>query len=60
LSTNYEPGSVMKPFVYAAAFEENLIKPEDIYEDKGYIYLNGWTIYNFDKKGRGKLILKLL
>ncbi len=58
LSTNYEPGSVMKPFVYAAAFEENLIKPEDTYEDKGYIYLNGWTIYNFDKKGRGKVNFK--
>ena len=52
LSKNYEPGSVMKPFIYAAAFEENLIKPEDTYEDKGYVILNGWRIENFDKKGR--------
>jgi cell division protein FtsI/penicillin-binding protein 2 len=53
LSKNYEPGSVMKPFTYAAAFEEKLIKPEDTYEDNGYVVLNGWKIFNFDKKGRG-------
>jgi len=58
LSKNYEPGSVMKPFVYAAAFEEKLIKPEDTYEDKGYVILNGWKIENFDKKGRGEVDFK--
>ena len=58
LSKNYEPGSVMKPFVYAAAFEEKLIKPEDTYEDKGYVILNGWKIENFDKKGRGVVDFK--
>ncbi len=58
LSKNYEPGSVMKPFFYAAAFQENLAKPEDTYEDKGYVILNGWKIENFDKKGRGVVDLK--
>jgi stage V sporulation protein D (sporulation-specific penicillin-binding protein) len=58
LSKNYEPGSVMKPFTYAAAFEEKLIKPEDTYEDKGYVILNGWKIENFDKKGRGVVDFK--
>jgi stage V sporulation protein D (sporulation-specific penicillin-binding protein) len=58
LSKNYEPGSVMKPFTYAAAFEEKLIKPEDTYEDKGYVVLNGWKIFNFDKKGRGVVDFK--
>jgi cell division protein FtsI/penicillin-binding protein 2 len=58
LSKNYEPGSVMKPFFYAAAFQENLAKPEDTYEDKGYVILNNWKIENFDKKGRGVITLK--
>lgn len=58
LSKNYEPGSVMKPFFYAGAFEENLVKPENTYEDKGYVILNGWKIENFDKKGRGIIDLK--
>jgi len=58
LSRNYEPGSVMKPFIYAAAFEEKLIKPEDTYEDNGYVILNGWKIENFDKKGRGRVDFK--
>jgi cell division protein FtsI/penicillin-binding protein 2 len=58
LSKNYEPGSVMKPFFYAGAFQDNLVKPEDTYEDKGYVILNGWKIENFDKKGRGVIDLK--
>ncbi|GIW67556.1 MAG: cell division protein FtsI [Candidatus Parcubacteria bacterium] len=58
LSKNYEPGSVMKPFFYAGAFQENLIKPEDTYEDKGYVVLNNWKIENFDKKGRGVIDFK--
>jgi len=58
LSKNYEPGSVMKPFTYAGAFEEKLIKPEDTYDDKGYVVLNGWKIENFDKKGRGLINFK--
>lgn len=58
LSKNYEPGSVMKPFFYAGAFEENLVTPTTTYEDKGYVILNNWRIENFDKKGRGVVDLK--
>lgn len=58
LSKNYEPGSVMKPFFYAAAFKEKLIKPEDTYDDKGFVVVNGWRIENFDKKGRGVIDFK--
>ena len=58
LSKTYEPGSVMKPFFYAAAFNENLAKPEDVYNDQGYVILNGWRIENFDKKARGSVDLK--
>ncbi|GIW66775.1 MAG: hypothetical protein KatS3mg095_0673 [Candidatus Parcubacteria bacterium] len=58
LSTNYEPGSVLKPFFYAAAFAENLATPSTTYHDLGYVNLNGWRIENFDKKGRGTVDLK--
>jgi len=58
LSKTYEPGSVMKPFFYAAAFNENLAKPDDVYNDQGYVVLNGWRIENFDKKARGTVDLK--
>ncbi|MCS7200826.1 MAG: penicillin-binding protein 2 [Patescibacteria group bacterium] len=58
LSTNYEPGSVLKPFYYAAAFYENLAIPSTTYYDAGHVNLNGWRIENFDKKGRGEIDLK--
>lgn len=58
ISKTYEPGSVVKPFFYAAAFEENLAVPETKYEDKGYVVLNNWVIKNFDGKGRGVIDLK--
>ncbi|GBD34404.1 Stage V sporulation protein D [bacterium HR35] len=58
LSYPYEPGSVMKPFFYAGAFEEKILSPTSTYIDKGYVILNNKTIYNFDKKGRGETDLK--
>ncbi|MFN3995883.1 MAG: peptidoglycan D,D-transpeptidase FtsI family protein [bacterium] len=58
ISLTYEPGSVMKPFFYASAFEENLVSPTSTYFDAGYVTLNNKTIYNFDKKGRGEVDLK--
>jgi len=58
LSLTYEPGSVMKPFFYAGAFEEKLITPTSTYFDQGYVVLNNRVIYNFDKKGRGEVDFK--
>lgn len=58
ISLTYEPGSVMKPFFYAMAFEKNLVTPTSTYFDAGYSVLNNRTIYNFDKKGRGEIDLK--
>ncbi len=58
LSKTYEPGSVMKPYFYAGAFNENLVTPSSTYEDKGYVILDGWKIENFDQKGRGIVDLK--
>ena len=58
ISSVYEPGSVMKPFFYTGAFEENLVTPSSTYYDQGFVTLNNKTIYNFDKKGRGEVDLK--
>jgi cell division protein FtsI/penicillin-binding protein 2 len=49
----YEPGSVIKPFLYALGIEEYKITPETTYEDKGFILVDGHKIYNWDKKSYG-------
>ncbi|GIW66468.1 MAG: dihydropteridine reductase [Candidatus Parcubacteria bacterium] len=54
-SQNYEPGSVMKAITYFIGLDRKVFKPTDKYYDAGYITENNWTIYNFDKKGRGEI-----
>lgn len=53
VSNVYEFGSVMKPLVVAAALNEGVINADTDYYDKGSIEVEDYTIYNFDKKGRG-------
>lgn len=53
----YQPGSVFKLVTAAAALENGITKPEDIFFDPGYIEVNdlrfnGW---DYDKGGRGHL-----
>ncbi len=52
---NYEPGSVIKTITFFAGLDNNVFKPSDKYFDSGYIKVDNWTIYNFDKKGRGEV-----
>ncbi len=52
----YEFGSIMKPITMAAGIDSGAITPESTYDDEGYLTLDGKTIYNFDKKGRGKKV----
>ena len=58
LSQNYEPGSVMKAVTYFIGLDLNVFDPEEKYYDAGVVNVNGWNIYNFDKKGRGYITLK--
>jgi len=49
----FEPGSVIKPFLYSLAIENKLITPQAKYEDKGYVFVDGQTISNWDKRKYG-------
>lgn len=55
---NYEPGSVIKAITYFIGLELNVFEPEEKYYDAGVVNVNGWNIYNFDKKGRGYITLR--
>ncbi len=52
-SNVYEFGSVMKPLVVAIGLDQGVINAETDYYDKGSVDVEEYTIYNFDKKGRG-------
>jgi len=49
----YEMGSIMKPLTVAAGLDSGAITPETTYFDGGSLTLDGYTISNFDGKGRG-------
>lgn len=53
----YQPGSVFKLVTAAAALENGITRPDDVFFDPGYIEVNhlrfnGW---DYDKGGRGRL-----
>lgn len=50
----FEPGSVFKPFVMAAALDQGKITPDTTYEDKGSVKIGGYTIYNYDERVWGE------
>ncbi len=49
----YEMGSIMKPLTMAAGLDSGAVTPSSTYNDTGRITLDGYTISNFDGKGRG-------
>ena len=49
----YEMGSIIKPLTMAAGIDSGAITPETTYYDNGFIERDGYTISNFDGKGRG-------
>ncbi|OGF52445.1 hypothetical protein A3I27_03275 [Candidatus Giovannonibacteria bacterium RIFCSPLOWO2_02_FULL_43_11b] len=54
----FEFGSVFKPLTMAAGINERVVTPETTYFDKGYLTLDGYTIKNFDEKGRGETTMQ--
>jgi len=53
VSNAYEMGSIIKPLTIAAGLDTGDITSKTTYDDKGFLEIDGRTIYNFDKKGRG-------
>lgn len=53
ISTPYEPGSVYKPIVMAAALDVGAVTPNTTYDDTGEVKLEEYTIRNSDLKANG-------
>lgn len=49
----YEMGSIVKPLTMAAALDKGVVTAKTTYNDTGSLTFNGYTIYNYDKRGRG-------
>ncbi|MFH0979800.1 MAG: penicillin-binding protein 2 [Candidatus Roizmanbacteria bacterium] len=55
ISDLYEPGSIFKPLIMAAAIEEKKIKPQDTYEEKGPVQIGEYQIKTWNDKYEGKI-----
>ncbi|HEX7542685.1 MAG TPA: penicillin-binding protein 2 [Patescibacteria group bacterium] len=55
ISDLYEPGSVFKPLIVAAALEEKKIKPDDIYNETGAVTIGEYKIRTWDDTYEGKI-----
>lgn len=53
-----QPGSSFKPIVYAKAFEERILTPGSIIEDKEMSYPGGYKPKNYDNKFRGNVTIR--
>ena len=53
VSDAYEMGSIIKPLTMAAGIDDGDVTAKTTYDDKGFLEIDGRTIYNFDKKNRG-------
>jgi len=53
-----EMGSIIKPLTMAAAIDLGIADAKTTYDDKGSITMNNYTMYNFDRKGRGVVTMQ--
>lgn len=54
----YEFGSTIKALTVAAGLDSGVINRDSTYYDAGYLDLDGFTIKNFDGKGRGQVAMQ--
>lgn len=57
ISSTYEPGSTFKPLIVAAALEEGLVKPNDLFNESGPVKIGNYTIRNWNDKYDGKITI---
>lgn len=55
IQEQYEPGSIFKPVTYAIALDTGKMEPTTTYHDGGSVSMAGYTLHNFDGKGRGTI-----
>lgn len=53
VSDIFEPGSILKPVIMAAAIEENKVQPNTTFVDSGPVKVAEYTINTFDGKHHG-------
>jgi cell division protein FtsI/penicillin-binding protein 2 len=54
----YELGSIIKPLTVASGIDAQTITAQSTYYDAGSLEMDGYTIYNFDKRGRGTVAMQ--
>jgi len=54
ISDLYEPGSIFKPLIMAAAINEKKIKPDDFFEEKGPVKIGEYSIKTWNDRYGGK------
>ena len=54
----FEMGSIIKALTMAAGIDSGVVGPETTYYDSGSITLDGYTIRNYDGRGRGTVSMQ--
>ncbi len=57
ISSVYEPGSIFKPLVMAAAINEKALKPSDTFDEIGSSHVGGYEIQTWDNKYEGEITM---
>jgi cell division protein FtsI/penicillin-binding protein 2 len=54
----YEMGSIVKPITIALGIDHGLVSPVSYFHDTGSVFIDGYTIKNFDGKIRGDVTMQ--
>lgn len=57
IGRQYEPGSTFKVVTMAAALDAGVVRPDDVYNDIGYIEVGGRVLKNWDKRAHGPVTM---